>query len=253
MPLLVRAWDMSIELVSTALRAPPPADCWPYRPSGQCRLAGVCAPTIGGGSQGVMTAAGGGRANPPMWLAAGAWAGPLTLSADLADLSVSRPPAQWTGLGYRQLRQSWIFHQFWPGGGPDVGVAGLGPVRAGPLGASIPVTGNLCTRCGAFIPAALDAGLLRDMQKPPRTPGSAGDPAAGVGRPGNLVRAEAVGQGRRRQPAAGGLRLLITHHNRGIAAGLGLFRVGPGLRLACAGAVSPGQGSTPGRRVPYHR
>ena len=35
----------------------------------------------------------------------------------------------------------------------------------------------------------------------------------------------------------------------GIAAGLGLFRVGPGLRLACAGAVSPGQGSTPGRKV----
>jgi len=59
LPLLVRAWDMIIELVSTALRAPPPADCWPHRPSGQSRLAGVRAPTIGGGSQSVMTAAGG--------------------------------------------------------------------------------------------------------------------------------------------------------------------------------------------------
>jgi len=35
MPLLVRAWDVIIELVSAALRAPPPADCWPHRPSGQ--------------------------------------------------------------------------------------------------------------------------------------------------------------------------------------------------------------------------
>ena len=59
LPLLVRAWDMIIELVSTALRAPPPADCWPHRPSGQSRLTGVRAPTIGGGSQSVMTAAGG--------------------------------------------------------------------------------------------------------------------------------------------------------------------------------------------------
>ena len=158
---------MLIELVSTTLRALPPADCWPHRPSGQSRLARVRAPTIGGGSQGVMTAAGGGRANPPMWLAAGAWAGPLTLSADLADLSVSRPPAQWTGLGYRQLRQSWIFHQFWPGGGPDVGVAGLGPVRAGPLGASIPVTGDLCIRCGtrSSPPRSTRGVPLRDVQE----------------------------------------------------------------------------------------
>jgi hypothetical protein len=64
MPLLVRAWDMIIELVSTALRAPPPADCWPHRPSGQSRLAGVRAPTIAGGSQSVMTAAGGEARKP---------------------------------------------------------------------------------------------------------------------------------------------------------------------------------------------
>src|SRR5580704_7085315 len=44
---------------STALRAPPPADRWPHRPSGQSRLAEVRAPIIGGGSQSVMTAAGG--------------------------------------------------------------------------------------------------------------------------------------------------------------------------------------------------
>jgi hypothetical protein len=69
MPLLVRAWDMIIELVSTALRAPPPADCCPHRPSGQSRLAGVRAPTIGEGSQSVMTAAGGEARRPadPYW------------------------------------------------------------------------------------------------------------------------------------------------------------------------------------------
>ena len=61
---------MIIELVSTALRAPPPADCWPHRPSGQSRLAGVRAPTIGGGSQSVMTAAGG-EARKPAVLALG--------------------------------------------------------------------------------------------------------------------------------------------------------------------------------------
>jgi hypothetical protein len=64
LPLLVRAWDMIIELVSTALRAPPPADCWPHRPSGQSRLTGVRAPAIGGGSQSMMTAAGGEARKP---------------------------------------------------------------------------------------------------------------------------------------------------------------------------------------------
>jgi hypothetical protein len=55
---------MIIELISTALRAPPPADCWPHRPSGQSRLAGVRSPTIGGGSQSVMTAAAGEARKP---------------------------------------------------------------------------------------------------------------------------------------------------------------------------------------------
>jgi hypothetical protein len=80
MPLLVRAWDMIIELVSRALRAPPRADCWPHRPSGQSRLAGVRAPTTGGGSQSVMTAAGGEARKPADRIALLAVAGDVLLA-----------------------------------------------------------------------------------------------------------------------------------------------------------------------------
>src|ERR1700683_409374 len=78
------------------------------------------------------------RAGPPNWLAADAWAGPLTLSADLADLSVPGRLRTGWGLRYRRLRQNGTFNHFWPGGGPDVGVPGLGSVRAGPSALQFP-------------------------------------------------------------------------------------------------------------------
>jgi hypothetical protein len=86
MPLLVRAWDMIIELVSTALRAPPPADCWPHRPSGQSRLAGVRAPTIGGGSQSVITAAGGEAREPAAMRVRSRATTPPMIGADVGNM-----------------------------------------------------------------------------------------------------------------------------------------------------------------------
>jgi hypothetical protein len=186
-----------------------------------------------------------GPAQRPAWLAADAWAGPLMLSADLADLSVPRPPAHWMGSPVPPATA--MGHLITSGRAAARTSASPAWARFGrdPRRFNSRDRGPLHTLRHAFISAALDAGGAAARRAGSRLArrGLRVAPQSASDDPGNLVRAEAAGQGR---------RWPTPSHNRVAAVSpqaWASFGQVQACGLACAGAVSLGRARTLGKKV----